>query len=55
MLTFLLANKMARILEEMEELMEGSGWVNWKDGKDVALDSKSGPQQEYRPLKVQAR
>ncbi|CAK9091486.1 unnamed protein product [Durusdinium trenchii] len=39
-----------QILEELEELTSGSGWVNWKDSKDVAVDSKSGAQKEYKPI-----
>lgn len=44
------------ILEELEDLAKGSDWVNWKDTKDVATESKSGPQAEYRPVqpKVEA-
>eukprot|EP00438_Fugacium_kawagutii_P017807 Skav208281 [mRNA] locus=scaffold1802:216845:236400:- [translate_table: standard] len=40
-----------QILEELEELTNGSDWVNWKDTKDVGMESKTGPQAEYRAVK----
>jgi len=41
-----------QILEELEELTQGSDWVNWKDTKDVGMESRSGPQTEYKAVKV---